>query len=209
MWWLEYGGRFDTVHETEKIKWELWKVVYGIWDHIKNSGEFPDAGNLTPDWAGMILGKRESRRFEGDYMLIQQDVVEQRPHYDAVSFGGWSIDLHPADGVFSEKPGCNQWHSKGVYQIPYRCMYSRNIRNLFLAGRIISASHAAFGSSRVMATCIMAGRRLAWLRCCVRRRNSAAPSAGNNLPIKIAMLRSQPATDKGESVSPRPRIREE
>ena len=96
--------------------------------------------------------KRESRRFEGDYMLIQQDIVEQRIHEDAVSYGGWSIDLHPADGVFSEKPGCNQWHSKGIYQIPYRCLYSKNISNLFLAGRIISASHVAFASTRVMAT---------------------------------------------------------
>ena len=85
-------------------------------------------------------------------MLTQQDVVEQRRHDDDVSFGGWAIDLHPADGVFSEKPGCSQWHSKGIYPIPYRCMYSRNIRNLFLAGRIISASHVAFASTRVMAT---------------------------------------------------------
>jgi hypothetical protein len=59
-------------------------------------------------------------------MLNQRDIVEQRPHADAVAFGGWSIDLHPADGVFSEKPGCNQWHSKGIYQIPYRCLYSNN-----------------------------------------------------------------------------------
>ena len=153
LWWIEWGGRLDTVHETETIKWELWKVVYGIWDHIKNSGEFPDAENLTLEWVGTIPGKRESRRFEGDYMLIQPDVVEQRQHDDAVAFGGWAIDLHPADGVFSEKPGCNQWHTKGVYQIPYRCLYSKNIKNLFLAGRIISASHVAFGSSRVMATC--------------------------------------------------------
>lgn len=153
LWWIEWGGRLDTVHETETIKWELWKVVYGIWDHIKNSGEFPDAENLTLEWVGTIPGKRESRRFEGDYMLTQHDVVEQRLQDDAVAFGGWAIDLHPADGVFSEKPGCNQWHTKGVYQIPYRCLYSKNIKNLFLSGRIISASHVAFGSSRVMATC--------------------------------------------------------
>lgn len=152
LWWIEYGGRLDTVHDTEKIKWELWKVVYGVWNHIKNSGEFPEAENLTLEWVGAIPGKRESRRFEGDYMLIQQDIVEQRTHEDAVSYGGWSIDLHPADGVFSEKPGCNQWHSKGIYQIPYRCLYSKNIENLFLAGRIISASHVAFASTRVMAT---------------------------------------------------------
>jgi hypothetical protein len=153
LWWVEYGGRKDTIHDSEEIKWELWRVIYGIWNHIKNSGEYPDSGNLTLEWVGTIPGKRESRRFEGDYMLTQKDVVEQRRHTDAVSFGGWALDLHPADGVFGDKPGCNQWHSKGIYQIPYRTMYSKNIKNLFLGGRLISATHVAFGSSRVMATC--------------------------------------------------------
>lgn len=152
LWWIEYGGRVDTVHDTEKIKWELWKVVYGAWDYIKNSGHFPDAENLTLEWVGMIPGKRESRRFEGDYILKQSDLVDQKTYTDAVSYGGWSIDLHPADGVFSEKPGCNQWHTKGVYQIPYRCLYSKDVGNLFYAGRIISASHVAFASTRVMGT---------------------------------------------------------
>lgn len=152
LWWLEYGGRLDTVHDTEEIKWELWKVVYGAWNYIKNSGTFPEAETLTLEWVGTIPGKRESRRFEGDYMMKQQDIIEQRTHDDAVAYGGWSIDLHPADGVFSEKPGCNQWHSKGIYQIPFRSLYSKNIDNLFLAGRIISASHVAFASTRVMAT---------------------------------------------------------
>ncbi len=152
LWWIEYGGRLDTVHETETIKWQLWKVVYGVWHYIKNSGKFPDAENLTLEWVGQIPGKRESRRFEGYYMMIQQDIIEQRQHYDAVSFGGWSIDLHPADGVFSERPGCDQWHAKGVYQVPYRTQYSKNIRNLFITGRIMSASHVAFGSTRVMLT---------------------------------------------------------
>jgi hypothetical protein len=161
LWWLEYGGRLDTVHQTEEIKWELWKVVYGVWNHIKNSGEFPEAETLTLEWVGMIPGKRESRRFEGDYILKQQDIVEQRTFEDAVAFGGWSIDLHPADGVFSEKPGCNQWHGKGIYQIPYRCLYSRNINNLFLAGRIISATHVAFGSTRVMGTSAYTGQAVA------------------------------------------------
>ncbi|AXE18543.1 FAD-binding dehydrogenase [Runella rosea] len=160
LWWIEYGGRLDTVHETETIKWELWKVVYGVWNYIKNSGNFPEAANLTLEWVGHIPGKRESRRFEGDYMLIQQDIVEQRAHYDDVAFGGWSIDLHPSDGVFSEigQSSCNQWHSKGLYGIPYRCFYSKNINNLFIAGRIISASHVAFGSSRVMATSAHGGQ---------------------------------------------------
>ncbi|MEZ2346979.1 FAD-dependent oxidoreductase [Terriglobus sp. RCC_193] len=153
LWWLEYGGARDTVYETEEIKYELWKVAYGVWNYIKNSGEFPEAETLTLEWMGTIPGKRESRRFEGDYMLTQQDVIEQRHHDDAVSFGGWAVDLHPPDGVYSSQPGCTQWHSKGVYTIPYRTMYSRNVPNLFLTGRILSASHIAFGSTRVMATC--------------------------------------------------------
>ena len=153
LWWVEHGGRLDTVHQSEDIKFELWKVVYGIWDYVKNSGKYPEADNLTLEWVGTIPGKRESRRFEGDFMLTQKDIVEQRDYYDAISFGGWAMDLHPADGIYSEHNSCTQWHGKGVYSIPYRCYYSKNIDNLFLAGRIISASHVAFGSSRVMLTC--------------------------------------------------------
>jgi len=151
-WWFEFGGRGDTIHDTEEIKWELWSVIYGVWDYLKNSGKFPEAENLTLEWVGNIPGKRESRRFEGPYMLRQQDIVGQNHFYDAVSFGGWAIDLHPADGVFSELPSCNQYHAKGIYEIPYRCLISKDIRNLFIAGRLISASHVAFGSTRVMAT---------------------------------------------------------
>lgn len=158
LWWLEYGGDRDTLHESEEIKMELWKVAYGVWNYIKNSGEFPEAENLTLEWMGAIPGKRESRRFEGDLVLTQQDIIEQHRFHDAVSYGGWAIDLHPANGVYSEKPGCEQWHSKGVYQIPFRTMYSRNIPNLFLAGRLISASHIAFGSTRVMGTCAHNGQ---------------------------------------------------
>lgn len=158
LWWVEYGGRLDTIHDSENIKLELWKVIYGLWDHVKNSGKFPEAENLTLEWVGTIPGKRESRRFEGDYMLIQQDIVEQRQHKDAIAYGGWAMDLHPADGVYSDKSGCTQWHAKGVYQIPYRCFYSKDIDNLFLAGRIISVSHVAFSSTRVMATCALGGQ---------------------------------------------------
>ncbi|MEJ5961436.1 FAD-dependent oxidoreductase [Pedobacter immunditicola] len=153
LWWIEYGGRRDTVHDTEEIKWELWKVVYGIWDHIKNSGQFENVDDLTLEWVGTIPGKRESRRFEGLYMLKQQDVIQQRHFDDAVAFGGWALDLHPADGIYSPEPGCNQYHSKGIYGIPYRSFVSQDIDNLFFAGRIISTSHVAFSSSRVMATC--------------------------------------------------------
>ena len=157
-WWIEYGGRLDTVRDTEEIKYKLLEVLYGIWNYVKNSGKYPEAENYTLEWAGTIPGKRESRRFVGYYMLNQKDVVEQRAHYDAVAFGGWSLDLHPADGVFSKmKNACNQWHSKGVYPIPYRCYITPDLENVFLAGRIISATHVAFASTRVMATSAAGG----------------------------------------------------
>lgn len=162
LWWLEYGGRRDTIHESEDIKWELWKVVYGVWDYIKNSGEFPDSENLTLEWVGTIPGKRESRRFEGLYMIKQQDLVEQAKFDDAVSYGGWAVDLHPSDGVYDSKPGCTQYHSKGIYQIPLSTMISKNIANLFLGGRVISATHVAFGSTRVMATTALSGQAVGY-----------------------------------------------
>ena len=159
-WWLEYGGRLDTVTDTEQIKYELWSVVYGVWDYIKNSGRFPQAENLTLEWAGLFPGKRESRRFTGLYTITQQDIIEQHTHYDAVAYGGWSIDLHPSDGVFSPSNGCNQWHSKGVYQIPYRCYVTPDLDNLFIGGRIMSSSHVANGSTRVMCTAALGGQAI-------------------------------------------------
>ncbi|EWH10219.1 FAD dependent oxidoreductase [Catenovulum agarivorans DS-2] len=157
-WWIEYGGIHNTIAQTEEIKWELWKIVYGIWDYIKNSGKFDDVENLTLEWIGTVPGKRESRRFNGEYMLKQQDIVEQTQFADAVSYGGWAIDIHPSEGIYSDKPACSQFHSKGVYQIPYRCFISKDIDNLFFAGRNISASHMAYGSSRVMITCAHGGQ---------------------------------------------------
>ena len=159
-WWLEYGGRLDTIRDTEKIKFELWKIVYGVWNHIKNSGKYPEMENYTLEWVGLFPGKRESRRFKGYYMLTQQDIIEQHEHYDAVSFGGWSIDLHPADGVYGAGRACNQWHSKGIYQIPYRCLVTPDADNLFIGGRIISVSHVANGSTRVMCTAAHGGQAI-------------------------------------------------
>lgn len=158
LWWIEWGAHLDTIHDSEKIKFELWKIVYGIWDYIKNSGNFPEAKNLTLEWVGSIPGKRESRRFLSDSMLIQQDIIEQRLKEDAVAHGGWALDLHPADGIYTEKDSCVQVHSKGIYQIPYSIMYSKNINNLFITGRLASVSHIAFSSTRVMLTCAVMGQ---------------------------------------------------
>ncbi len=156
-WWIEWGGQLDTVADNERIRDELWSVVYGVWDHIKNSGQF-DADTLTLDWVGAIPGKREYRRFVGDHTLTQQDLLEQRSFPDTVAFGGWSIDLHPVEGVYAAKAGAQQRYTDGTYEIPFRSLYSRNVENVLMAGRDISASHVAFGSTRVMATCATQGQ---------------------------------------------------
>ena len=155
-WWIEWGGQLDIVDDNEQIRDELRSVILGIWDHIKNSGEF-DADNLTLEWIGNIPGKREYRRFVGDYTLRQQDILEQTEFDDGVAFGGWSIDLHPAEGMYASGAGAVQRFSDGVFEIPFRSLYSVNVSNLLMAGRNISASHIAFGAARVMATCAAMG----------------------------------------------------
>ncbi|MBP1917396.1 hypothetical protein J2Z23_004401 [Lederbergia galactosidilyticus] len=155
-WWIEYGGEMDTVHDNEEIRDELWSVIYGVWDYIKNSGKF-DSDNLTLEWVGSIPGKREYRRFVGDYILHQNDITEQRLFNDRVAFGGWSIDLHPSKGMYDDKSGAQHLQANGTYHIPFRSLYSGNVSNLLFAGRNISASHIAFGSTRVMATCAVIG----------------------------------------------------
>ncbi len=175
LWWLEWGGELDRVFDSEKIKDQLWKVIYGVWDYIKNSGTFENVENLTLEWASTIPGKRESRRFMGDYTLIQQDIINQTHFEDAIAYGGWSIDLHPSNGVFSKYPGCIQYHTKGTYTIPYRCIYSQQISNLFFAGRLISVSHVAFGSTRVISTGTLCGQAAALAaRICITNNLSPA-----------------------------------
>ncbi|WP_432942505.1 FAD-dependent oxidoreductase [Kribbella sp. CA-253562] len=155
-WWIEWGGELDVVDDNERIRDELQAAVYGIWDHIKNSGRF-DADHLTLEWIGAVPGKREYRRFVGDYVLTQHDVLGQTEFDDRVAFGGWSIDLHPPGGMYATERGSKHWHPDGNYHIPLRTLYSRNVRNLWMAGRNISATHVAFGTTRVMATCAVLG----------------------------------------------------
>ena len=103
-WSIEWGGHLDTVDDNEAIRDELKSVIFGIWDHIKNSGDF-DAENLDIEWVGALPGKREYRRFLGDYVLTQNDLLDQVDHEDDVAFGGWSIDLHPVRGDVRDQSG--------------------------------------------------------------------------------------------------------
>ncbi len=156
-WWIEWGGELDTIHDNERIRNELWGVIYGIWDYIKNSGRFPDADTMTLEWVGSMPGKRESRRLLGDHVLTQHDILDQVRFDDTVAFGGWSIDIHPPQGVYAYQTASSHTFADGVYEIPYRSLYSRNVDNLLFAGRNLSATHVAFASTRVMATCATLG----------------------------------------------------
>lgn len=158
-WWVEWGGELDTIQDNERIRDELLAVALGVWDHIKNSGAHPESENWALEWIGLLPGKRESRRFLGDHVLIQQEVERGEVFEDGVAYGGWPIDLHPPAGIYSPEPPAHQV-SVPLYNIPFRCLYSRNIANLLFAGRNISASHVAFGSTRVMATCSVMGQAI-------------------------------------------------
>lgn len=159
-WWVELGSDFDIIDVTEENRHQLLGYLYGVWDYVKNSGKFPEAANLALDWVGSVPGRRESRRFIGDYMLSQNDLTEYKHFDDAIAYGGWSLDEHCPGGIksLSERPSYFWQRFNKPYEIPFRCLYSRNISNLMFAGRNISQTHISLSSTRVMATCGVMGQ---------------------------------------------------
>jgi hypothetical protein len=162
-WWIEWGGRVNTITDNERIRKELHAAVFGVWDHIKNHCSVPGvrerASTWALDWIGHLPGKRESRRFEGDHILTEGDVLRglDGVPVDVITHGGWPIDLHAEDGIYSSEKPCTQPPLPGLYGIPLRSLYSRSVSNLFLAGRDISTTHVAHGTTRVMKTCAVIG----------------------------------------------------
>lgn len=150
-WFYELDGNMNQMDDFEQILEHHRELVYGVWDYIKNSGKY-DADNYAFSYISPIAGKRESRRLMGDYILTERDILQQKDFIDTVGHGGWSIDLHALEGFYSKELINQHIYLKGIYQIPYRCAYSRNIENLFLQGRSISVTHVALGSVRTMAT---------------------------------------------------------
>jgi hypothetical protein len=183
-WWIEWGGQLDTIRDNERIRFELLATVMGVWDYIKNSGRHPDSANWGMDWVGMVPGKRESRRIIGDHILTQHDLTrEDAPLGDAVCMGGWPMDDHPPSGFDSTntKPA-RQIYPAMPYNIPLRSLYSRDVRNLMMAGRNISASHVAFTSTRVMSTCAVMGQAAGTAAAICARDGLAPRELGENKP---------------------------
>jgi hypothetical protein len=157
-WWIEWGGCLDTLKDNERIRDELLAITLGVWNFVKNHSDI-DASHWALEWIGFVPGKRESRRFIGQHILTEGDLLTSRAFPDAIAYGGWPIDTHPPEGVDApELPPCTQHHPPFIYDIPLRCCVSIGPRNLMFAGRNISATHIAFASTRVMATCAVVGQ---------------------------------------------------
>jgi len=163
-WKWETGMNMDQINEFEQIRDYGLLVVFSNWSFLKN--EWKDNSKYTNrelGWVAYIAGKRESRRLLGDYILKQDDIDKNVYHEDASFAATWSIDLHFPDPVNSEKfPGREFKAATNhiriyPYAVPYRCLYSRNVDNLFMAGRCISVTHVALGTVRVMRTTGMMG----------------------------------------------------
>jgi len=155
-WWVEFGGQQDTINSIASIALELKKLIFGIYNYIKNSGKF-DAGKLDLSWVGSLPGKRESRRFRTDYILTGNDVITGKIFDDVAFHGGWYLDFHPSEGIYSKTDFCTQI-PVSLYGIPLRCLYSSQFDNILLCGRILGATHVAFASTRIMDTCALSGQ---------------------------------------------------
>ena len=163
-WTWETGMLRDQVLEAERVRDHGLLVVYSNWSYLKNHSSVKEEfADRALDWVAYVAGKRESRRLVGDVMLTQNDILNEVPYEDATCATSWSIDLHypdPANTAFFPgeefKAVCTQEYIE-IYPIPYRCFYSKNIPNLFMAGRNISVTHVALGTVRVMRTTAMMG----------------------------------------------------
>ena len=159
-WYWESGFDRDPILDMERIRDQNFRAMYGAWDAIKNvEGRYP-AHRLN--WVAYIAGKRESRRLLGDVVLTGEDLRDGVRFVDGCVPCTWGIDTHHPNTKYSKGHEGDEfiadftrgegYEYAGPYWVPYRCLYSRNIRNLFMAGRDISVTHEALGAVRVMKT---------------------------------------------------------
>ncbi len=191
-WWAEWGGTRDTIKDNEAIRDELLAISMGIWDHIKNGpgAELFQADDWALDWIGFLPGKRESRRFVGQHILTEHDLLSSKTFPDAIAYGGWSLDLHPPEGVDApETEPCVQHPVPELYDIPLRACIARDIKNLMFAGRNLSATHVAFSSTRVMATCAAVGQGVGTAAAVAVAEGKAISDIANDLECLDAIQR--------------------
>ncbi len=159
-WYYETGAGKDQNFENEDIMHDHSKLVYNIWDYIKNHSDY-SAEQFDLEYIAPVAGKRESRRLVGKYILKEQDVAFQKDFDDAVGYGGWSIDLHAKGGFFDNDLINKHFYLRGIYQIPFRSCCVKGLDNLMVASRCLSVSHVASGTTRLMSTLSLLGQACA------------------------------------------------
>ncbi len=159
-WFVSYGGELDPVKDTEVIRRHLLSILLGVWDYIKNSGKYPETKNLAVDFIGMIPGRRDSYRIKGFDTFTQFDIDGKwRERPDQISLGGWKMEDQPSKGFYAKDlPPAVYGGSTDMYNLPFSAMFSKDVSNLMMAGRIMNTSHLAFTSTRVMNTGAAAGQ---------------------------------------------------
>ena len=179
-WNWETGMGKDMINDFERIRDYGMLVVYSNWAYVKNHSKAKTKfANEELQWVAYVAGKRESRRLTGDYILVEQDLRELRVYPDGTAPTTWSIDLHYPDPKNSELfPGAEfKSIAKHIniypYPIPFRCLYSKNIENLMMAGRHISVSHVALGTVRLMRTTGMEGEVLGMAASVCKKENTS------------------------------------
>lgn len=163
-WMWETGMNKNQINDAESIRDYGLLVVYSNWSWLKNSySKRYEYRKRSLEWVAYIAGKRESRRIVGDYILKEDDLRKNVYHEDRTFATTWTIDPHSVDSLnsafFPGKEFKSTSHHIAIYpyEVPYRCLYSKTIDNLFMSGRNISASHVALGTARVMRTSAMMG----------------------------------------------------
>lgn len=180
-WMWETGMAYNTVTDGEYIRDYGMMIIFSNWSFLKNrSGLKHEYTNTQLDWVAYVAGRRESRRLLGDYILNGNDVLDYKVKEDGTAATTWSVDLHypdPNNTKFfpGEEFKSISMHNKVYpYPVPYRCLYSRNVNNLFMAGRNISVTHMALGTVRVMRTTGMLGE-VVGLAAAVCKNNEVLP----------------------------------
>ncbi len=162
----ETGGHLDTIADDGLIYEMLLGQLWAEWDHIKNGPHREEAACWDLLWVSPKAGKRESRRLMGDYVLTQTDCEAGRRFEDDIAYGGHDLDDHRPLG---EGGDIFAYSVPPMYGIPYRCCYSRNVDNLLMAGRLMSATHIAHSSSRIMGTGAAVGQAVGLAAALCRR----------------------------------------
>ncbi len=197
-WNWETGLNRNQITEFEHIRDHALRAVYGNWlfqkNHSKNKAKY---ANRKLAWVAYIAGKRESRRLLGDIILQQQDLQQQNPFADAFVTTTWTIDLHYPDPKNTKYFPGEEFRSIAKftpidpYPIPYRCLYSRNIENLFMAGRDISVTHVALGTVRVMRTGGMMGELVGMAASLCKKHSTTPRGVYQNYLAELKALASR------------------